>query len=263
MDNLLSIVVPVYTNSSTLIELHRRLTHALQGVTDSYEILFIDDACPAGSIRVLRELGARDMHVTALQLAHNVGQNRAVLTGLAHARGDVAVVLDADLQDPPEAIPALLAVLTDDVAAVFAGRRGRYEARGRHVSSWLFKRLLHLLSGRRIPADAGLFVAMRREMIDRLLAFDVPQPYVVGLMGQTRLPLRSIPVVRHTNDERVSAYTPWKRLTLASRALRQALVPRWLAPKLYGVQPPVIIREYIGRSYGTSLTDQKVLTCGA
>lgn len=246
MNDFLSIVIPVYTNAPTLSELHRRLSAVLQHVTDRYEILFVDDACPANSITVLRELSANDEHVVVLRLAANVGQNRAVLTGLAQVRGDVAVVMDADLQDPPEAIPALLAALTADVAAVFAGRRGAYEGRKRLITSWLFKHSLYLLSGGRIPPDAGLFVAMRREMIVSLLAFDIPQPYVVGLIGRTQLPLRSIPVLRHANDERTSAYTARKRLVLAWRALQQML-PAWMVEhKQRSVQTPVVVSEYLG-----------------
>ncbi len=255
MHEFVSVVIPVYTNAPTLCELHRRLTAVLEQTTDRYEILFVDDACPANSITVLRELNTRDAHVGVLRLAHNVGQNRAVLTGLAHTRGDVAVVMDADLQDPPEAIPTLLAALTGNVAAVFAGRRGAYEGRQQLVTSWLFKHLLYLLSGRRIPPDAGLFVAIRRQIITRLLAFDIPQPYVVGLMGRTRLSLRSIPVLRHANHERTSGYTTWKRLALAWRALRQML-PAWtFAGKSGTVHRPVIC-EQLDVRFGSRIAEE-------
>ena len=234
----------------------------MQHVTDRYEIVFVDDACPADSITVLRELSARDEHVVVLRLAANVGQNRAVLTGLARAHGDVAIIMDADLQDPPEAVPALLAALTEDVGAVFAGRRGAYEGRRRLITSWLFKHLLHLLSGGRIPPDAGLFVAMRREMIVRLRLFDISQPYVVGLMGRTRLPLRSVPVLRHANDERTSAYTTRKRLVLAWRALHQML-PAWMIEhKRHSVQTPVVVSEYLGGNCMQPTNAGSAAVCG-
>src|SRR5947208_9645895 len=195
MEPEVSIVVPVYRNADTLDELHRRVTAALGRAGARHELLFVDDACPAGSLAVLRRLAARDPRVAILSLAENVGQNRAVLAGLAHARGEVVVIMDADLQDPPEAIPALLAALRGP-AVVFAGRPGRYESAVRLATSRALKWLLHLLSRRRIPGDAGLFVAMRRSVVERLLAFPDPDPYVVGLIGRTGLPLASIPVER-------------------------------------------------------------------
>ncbi len=114
MEPQISIVVPVYKNADTLYELHRRLVAAVGQVSDGYEILFVDDACPCGSLAVLRSLAQEDPRVGVLALASNMGQNQAVLTGLAYARGRVAVVLDADLQDPPEAIPTLLSNLGGD-----------------------------------------------------------------------------------------------------------------------------------------------------
>jgi glycosyltransferase involved in cell wall biosynthesis len=194
-------------------------------------------------------LAVADPRVAALRLAQNVGQNRAVLIGLAYAQGDVVVVMDADLQDPPEAIPTLLPFLTDDVAAVFAGRRGQYEGRGRLLSSWLFKHMLYVLSAGRVPTDAGLFVAMRQTMRSRLLAFDVPQPYVVGLMGRTGLKLRSVPVMRHANNERESGYTTRKRIALACNAVRQLLPIKHVTLTSNHGQPPVLIREYVGARF--------------
>jgi glycosyltransferase involved in cell wall biosynthesis len=262
MSCYLSIIIPVYKNAPTLMELHLRLTRVLRDITDAYEILFIDDACPAGSADVLRKLASLDSRVGVLLLAHNVGQNRAVMTGLAHARGNLAVVMDADLQDPPEAIPALVAALIGNTAAVFAGRRGHYEGRGRLMTSLLFKLVLHLLSGRRIPPDAGLFVTMRRDTITQLLAFDAPDPYVIGLMGRTRLPLRSIPVVRSPNNERESAYTRRTRVALAWRAIRQMLPLRTLmASAAREDQSPVIIREYVGARFDARIHEQEVILC--
>jgi glycosyltransferase involved in cell wall biosynthesis len=215
----ITMVIPVYRNAATLRELHERVAGSVETVTNNYEILFVNDSCPAGSLPVLRDLAGRDDHVAVLALEENVGQNRAVMAGLAHARGQVVVVMDADLQDAPEAIPRLLAALQGEVGAVFAGRRGRYESGVRLATSHLLKWLLHVLSGRRIPPDAGLFVALRREVVERLLEFRDPNPYVVGLIGRTGSPLVSIPVERLPSPDSATNYTGWMRLRLAGRAL--------------------------------------------
>jgi dolichol-phosphate mannosyltransferase/undecaprenyl-phosphate 4-deoxy-4-formamido-L-arabinose transferase len=220
----ISVVLPVYRNRASLPELHQQLTAVLEAQARPYELLFVDDACPEDSLTVLRRLAGADERVAVLALARNVGQNQAILVGLAWARGQVAVLMDADLQDPPVAIPLLLDTLSAGAAAVFAGRRGQYESRGRLATSRLFKGLLHLLSLRRLPADAGLFVAMRREMVDHLLAHATPDPYVLGLMARSGLPLASVPVERAPAPH--SSYTPRMRARLAMRALATVLGPK-------------------------------------
>src|SRR6185437_4466754 len=98
-------------------------------------------ASPDNSRDVAAELAAVHPEIRVVELARNVGQSRTILTGLSYARGSMAVVMDADLQDPPEAVPALLEMLQRDAGmeAVFATRMNRYSSRSRHVTSRLFK----------------------------------------------------------------------------------------------------------------------------
>jgi glycosyltransferase involved in cell wall biosynthesis len=231
--------VPVYRNAEMLHELYRRLLRVLEAWQLSFEVLFVDDACPAGSLTVLKGLAQRDPRVAVLALKRNVGQHRAVLAGLAHVRGEWTVVMDADLQDPPEAIPYLLAKGQEGFAAVFAGRRGRYESAFRLFTSRLFKRLLHLLCG--VPADACLFVALNRPMVERLLTLGGPHPFIVAMIGCTRLPLTSIPVVRARRPSGSSAYSFWGRLRNSWRAVAWVLAWKWHAVRRvsnYGMDEP-------------------------
>src|SRR5439155_18061266 len=115
--------------------------------------------------RTLSSAGSPDRipRVCGIVLAENVGQNSAVLAGLAHARGAAVAVMDGDLQDPPEAVPVLLAALERDGAdAVFAARRGRYETRLRLATGRVLKRALWVLTAGRMPPDAGLFLVLQR-----------------------------------------------------------------------------------------------------
>ena len=213
----ISVVVPVYRNAATLRELHDRLSPLLTALRHSYELVFVDDACPEGSLNILKELTQVDAHVAVLELERNMGQQWAVLVGLAHSRGERLVVLDADLQDSPEAIPDLLAKLQEGFAAVFAGRRGRYESPLRLLSSRMFKGLLHLLCG--VPSDAGLFVVMTRHMSERLLTLGSPNPHLLAMIGCTRLPTISIPVVRVPRQTGRSGHSSWARFRLALSAV--------------------------------------------
>ncbi len=153
-----------------------------------------------------------------------VGQHRAVLAGLATARGRWAVVMDADLQDPPEAIPRLLDELHAGYAAVFAGRRGRYESPVRLVTARVFKRLLHHVAG--VASDAGMFFAADRRMIAALLETEAG-PSVVAMVGLSGLPHTSIPVVRDSRTSGRSAYRGWNRLRAGISTLLWVARRRW------------------------------------
>lgn len=220
-----SVLIPVFGNEDTLIELHQKLSQVLNNCLMSWEVLFVNDASPDDSLRILREITQKDSRVAVVSLEKNIGQHRAVMVGLEYAKGEIIVILDADLQDPPEAIPLLLEKMKEGYSAVFAGRRGRYESNSRLLTSRLFKKLLHLLLG--VPADAGFFLAMDRRMAHRLLDFHEPRPFVIAMMGFTRLPMTSIPVWRSVRPRGESAYSFWKRLQSGGRAFAFIASQRW------------------------------------
>ena len=222
-----SAVIPVYQSSETLAALAARLARVFEAEGLRYEIIFVDDASSDGSFDVLRDLAERDPAIVVLGLEKNVGQHRAVLAGLAHARGEEIAVLDADLQDPPEALPALLRGLRGGHAAVFGGRRGLYESRARLFTSRLFKALLSRISG--APADAGMFLVMTREMAASLLCRDERYPFLVSMIGSSGLPVSSMPVARAGRAQGRSSYTSWMRLRTGVRAIVSALSWRWRA----------------------------------
>ncbi|MGW8178489.1 MAG: glycosyltransferase family 2 protein [bacterium] len=228
----LSLVIPVYRNPNTLVRLHQELVKAVEDQA-GVEMLFVDDHCPEDSFAVLRGLARVDDRVRIVRMSKNLGQNRAAIAGMACATGRTIVIMDADLQDPPSAIPRLIDSL-DGFGAVFAGRAGEYESRSRLWSSRLFKWLLHICSGRRIPADAGLFLAMSREMCDQILQIRDSNPYLIELIGSTGLPLTSIKVERRPDTNRKSAYSLGMRAGLAWRAFSGPF-RRWWNPTC----PPV------------------------
>jgi len=247
----LSVVVPVYGNAETLEELHSRLATVLEGRGLEFEVLYVDDACPRGSLEVLRTVARSDPRVGVVSLARNAGQHRAVLAGLSLARGRGAVVLDADLQDPPEAIPQLLAKLEEGYGAVFAGRRGLYESRGRLLTSRLFKRLLSRLCGAGDGlADAGLYVVLDRPTVSRLLSMENGAPFVVAMIGCAGLRTVSVPVVRSPRPSGESAYSSWRRLRSGLRGV--AWVIRWrVGRRRTPDAAPAIVGARIGERFRT------------
>jgi SAM-dependent methyltransferase len=219
-----SVVIPVYRNAATLRELHARLVKALSSL-GSHELVFVDDGCDEGSGAVLRELAQVDPAIALVELGANRGQHAAVLTGLKRSRGEWTVVLDADLQDPPEAIPALIAAADADIDAVFAGRRGGYESWPRLVTGRAYRRLLRLVAG--TPVDAGAYVALSRRMVARLLEMRklTPgrAPGLVAMIGCTGLKTVSLPVERARRTVGRSAYTTARRVRSGLQALSWAM----------------------------------------
>jgi glycosyltransferase involved in cell wall biosynthesis len=220
---MVSAVVPVHRSEATLAALRARLEAALPR---EHEVVFVDDASPDGSAGVLARMEAADPRVRMVRHAVNRGQHAAVLTGLDAARGEVAVVLDADGQDPPEAIPALLDRLAapDRPAAVFALRRGAYSGAGRRLSGRAFRAALRLAAGRRLPPGAGMFFAVRADLARDLVAAAPatgPAPYVVGLIARSGRSLAGVPVERAPAV--ASSYTGAMRLAVGARALREAV----------------------------------------
>ncbi|MBI3742590.1 MAG: glycosyltransferase family 2 protein [Chloroflexi bacterium] len=205
----MSIVLPVYRNAETLLELYTRLITVLQSHQIDREIIFVDDASSDESLQILENLARKDATVGVLALTKNVGQHRAILLGLAHAHADIIVVMDADLQDPPEAIPLLLSKLSENFSAVFAGKRGHYESVSRLITSRIYKVIFHLLSG--APIDAGLYFAIDRRMCNRLLQMRVNRPSIIAMLASAGLPLVSIPVERSRRVHGTSAYTFFSR----------------------------------------------------
>ncbi|HTX90470.1 MAG TPA: glycosyltransferase family 2 protein, partial [Anaerolineales bacterium] len=201
----LTIIAPVYKNASTLDELAARITSTSEQAGYTFEILFVDDACPQGSLDVLKRLASRDDRVSVISLAQNTGQAQAVMTGLDHLRSRFFVIMDADLQDPPEAIPELVRGLEEGYDVVFAGRAGHYESSGRLATSRLYKWTIHILTG--LPADAGLFLAARRIVAEKLLAAHQSGILIVPMIGTFKLRTFSIPVERALRPVGESAYT--------------------------------------------------------
>ena len=233
-----SVVVPVFSNLQHLPELYQRLTKTLERRVKGYDLVFVDDASRDGSVEWLRECAGRDERVRVVEMPENRGQHRAVVEGLSTAQGDVVVVLDADLQDPPEEIPRLLQALGDDDGVVFAKRGSRFESRTRYATSFVFKRILRMISGSRIPKDTGMFFAASRRTVTRAVQLASESPYVPLLLDHTGYPLASVQIDKVTRTDGQSTYTTSRRVGLAVRALREAL--RWRAHRRPPHSSPIL-----------------------
>lgn len=225
---------PVYRNPRPIPELVARLRKLGEA-----RILLVDDGGgDSETLGVLRKLAGTD--VGALVLAHNVGQNRAIYEGLRHAPVGPVVVMDADLQDTPELVPSLLAGL-ERWPVVFAQRRSTVQPPWERFTSALFKGLLRLASGGRLPPAVGTFVAMRPEVVQHLIQTQPRDPYLVGQLAMSRFALGTVPFDRPGSGR--SGYGWRGRLRLALRAFRSL---GWLPQEQRRPASPLVIAERLG-----------------
>ena len=182
----LSIVVPCYNEEACLAALHERLSAVARGVAgEDYEIVLINDGSRDGSWAIMRALAAGDPHVLAINLSRNHGHQLALTAGLDLCRGDAVLVIDADLQDPPELLPEMLETMRRENADVVYGvRKSRAgETAFKRATAHGFYRLLSRATEVDIPVDAGDFRLMTRRVLEALLALPEQARFIRGMVA--------------------------------------------------------------------------------
>lgn len=177
----LSVVVPLYNERENVAELHRRLAAALLQIGCSYEIVFVNDGSRDETPRLIDELQQLDPHLTVIHLSRNFGHQPAVTAGLNNARGRAVLVMDGDLQDPPEVIQQFVARWRDGCDVVYAVRRRRKEGLLKRLGYFVFYRLLKTISDLEIPLDSGDFCLMDRRVVEALKKLPERARFVRGL----------------------------------------------------------------------------------
>lgn len=178
---MISIVIPIFNESETIPELHRRLTAALHEVREPYEILYVDDGSRDGSSQTLKGISSTDPCVKVIELARNFGHQVAISAGMDFARGDAIVLMDGDLQDPPELLPELVARWKEGFEVVYTVKRTRKEGALKRYAFHSFYRLMQRFSSIPIPMEAGNFSLMDRKVVSVLLAMPERNRYIAGM----------------------------------------------------------------------------------
>lgn len=202
---LLSVVVPVFDEESVLPEFHRRLSAVLDALPLRSEIVFVNDGSQDSSLQILRTLRSSDPRIAVVDLSRHFGKEIAMTAGLDHSRGDAVVIIDADLQDPPELIPQLVAKSHEGYDVVYAQRRTRAgeTALKRSTAHW-FYRLIQRTNRVRIPVDTGDFRLLSRRAVDSLGQLRESHRFMKGLFAWIGHPQTS---VRYQRDARFAGTT--------------------------------------------------------
>ncbi len=218
----LSIVVPCYNEEACLPELHRRLTAAAQAaVGEGYEIVLVNDGSRDRTWEIMQGLAATDRHLVAVNLSRNHGHQLALTAGLDLCVGDRILIIDADLQDPPELLGDMLTKMdAEEADVVYAVRRARAgETAFKRGTAKAFYRLLSKLADIEIPLDTGDFRLMSRRALDALLSLPEQARFIRGMVAWVGF--RQVPIV-YDRAERLAGETNYplrKMLRLAADAV--------------------------------------------
>lgn len=216
---LITAMVPAYNEEECIYELYNRVTSVLQGIENyDYEILVINDGSKDNTLSILEELHSKDKHLQYVNLARNYGKETAMAAGFDYAKGDIVVILDADLQDPPELIPKMLEVFIgggyDDVYGKRKSRKG--ETWLKKITSKFFYRLLQKSTRVNILKDTGDFRILSRRAVDALKKYREQRRYTKGFFALIGLKKKEF---LYDRDPRIAGHTKWNYFNLFNLAV--------------------------------------------
>ena len=213
---LLSIVIPIYNEQDALPILRERLTRFLNDLDCGVELIAVNDGSSDYSIDLLAEWAAQDHRVKVLSLARNFGHQAASTAGLDQARGDAVVLMDADLQDPPEVVVKMIARYCEGYDVVYGQRVSRQgETAFKRATAWAFYRIMRKLVYPDLPADTGDFRLISRRCLDALNAMRETHRFLRGMVAWVGFPQTAVEYERHARVAGSTKYPVSKMLRLA------------------------------------------------
>jgi glycosyltransferase involved in cell wall biosynthesis len=214
---MVSVVVPAYDEAQVLGKFHTRLAATMNAIGVDWEVIYVNDGSRDCSLDLMHALKAGDAHVAVLNLSRNFGKEIALTAGLDRASGDAVIVIDADLQDPPELIPRLLDVWATGIDIVYAQRRSRDgESWLKRQTAFAFYRVMRRLTKIDIPPDTGDFRLMSRRAVDALLQLREHHRFMKGLFAWVGF---STQAVAYDREGRAAGSTKWNYWKLWNFAL--------------------------------------------
>lgn len=217
----LSAVVVCYRDELNVRALYERLTQTLQNITPDYEIIYVNDASPDSSEQILRELAAGDEKLSVINQARNFGAQAAFTAGMVQALGDAVILMDGDLQDPPELIEEFVSRWQEGYDVVYGIRRRREKSMGKlnEILYHCFYVLFDKLSYMRVPRDAGEFCLMDRRVVDHINALPERDRLLRGLRAWVGFRQTGVEYVRPERYAGVSTNSFFKNLRWARKAI--------------------------------------------
>jgi glycosyltransferase involved in cell wall biosynthesis len=211
----ISVVVPAYNEAPGLALFHRRLSCALADV-ENWEVVYVNDGSTDATLSAMEALRRADDRVALISLSRNFGKETAITAGLDHAAGEAVVIIDADLQDPPQLIPELITAWRSGFDMVYAKRRSRAgESWLKRRTAEAFYRLMQRTSDLKLPQDTGDFRLMSRRVVDAVRQLREQHRFMKGLFAWVGYPTTFVLYDREPRCAGVSKWSYWKLWNLA------------------------------------------------
>ncbi len=215
-----SVVIPAFNEQEVLREAHRRLSAVMKGTGESYELIFVNDGSRDDTMNILKTLAQEDPNVKAIHFSRNFGHQMAITAGMEHATGDAILVIDADLQDPPEVIPEMMKKWREGYQVVYGQRKKRHgETFFKKATAKIFYRTLRRMTEVDIPVDTGDFRLIDRRVRDALSQLPEHNRYVRGLVSWVGFRQIGVEYVREERFAGESKYPLSAMLKFAGDAL--------------------------------------------
>ena len=214
MKPYLSIVIPIFNEEPNIPGLYARLKKTLDAQAKEYEIVFVDDGSRDRSFELLEEIALKDQSLHVIQLSRNFGQHAAVYAGLGKARGDVIVTLDADLQNPPEEIPKLVAKLEEGYDVVGGVRKQREDSWLRTIPSLVVNRMASKVVGVNVKDYGCMLRAYRRELVADMLEYQDVSTFIPALANSLARDVAEVQVEHAPRRKGRSKYHLFRLLTI-------------------------------------------------
>lgn len=212
----LTVVVPAYNESAVLDAFHARLSRVLDELSLDCDVLYVDDGSTDSTWQLMSALAARDSRTGAIKLSRNFGKEAALTAGLDQVDADAAIVIDADLQDPPELIPALVERWREGFDVVYATRSARQGETGfKRLTSALFYRSMDRVSDIQVPRDTGDFRLLSRRALDALHQLRERQRFMKGLFTWIGYRQTAVYYLREPRQAGTTKWNYWRLLQLA------------------------------------------------
>jgi glycosyltransferase involved in cell wall biosynthesis len=216
-DILISVVVPVFDEEAVIGLFHARLASVMEQIGVPWEVIYVNDGSRDRSLPILLGLSTHDPHIAVLNFSRNFGKEIAMTAGFDHAEGDAVIVIDADLQDPPELIPALVAAWREGFDVVYAQRRGREgETWLKKATAACFYRVMQGIGGTaRLPLNTGDFRLMSRRACQALLQLREQHRFMKGLFAWVGFPSKAVQYDRAARAAGGTKWNYWKLWNLS------------------------------------------------
>jgi polyisoprenyl-phosphate glycosyltransferase len=268
-----SIIAPVFNEEETLPHFYQRVVSVMEPLGETFELVLVNDGSRDGSYAVMQKLHRSDSRVRALDFSRNFGHQIAISAGIDHAHGDAVVIIDSDLQDPPEVIPQLITSWKNGAEVVYAQRTRRAgETRFKLFTAAAFYRLIERITSVKIPRDTGDFRLLDRRVVDALITMREQHRFMRGLSAWVGFRQESVQYERHERFAGTTKYPLSKMIRFSLDAITSfSHVPLQLATSfgfflagisLIGIVVAVILRLFTNAIVGQASTLILVLFMG-